>query len=367
MRIGVPKERKPGETRVGLMPAGVKTLTSSGHEVVVEAGAGLASGIADECYQQAGAQLAASAEEAFRADLIVKVKEPQPFEIDYLQEGQILFTFLHLAADPNLAFALLQKKIVAIAYEMIQDEKKQFPILLPMSRIAGRIAALAGAYCLQFQQGGQGVLLGGLPGVSDGEVIILGAGHVGSAAAEISLGLGALVHVLDIKEEPLQRLAFRFGAQLRTHFFVEETLESLLPRASLLISSVLLPGRHAPKILTRRHLRHMKKGAVFADVAIDQGGSAETSRPTTHEHPIYDEEGILHYCVANMPAAYPATSTKALTHATWPYLELLARGKPQIADHPLLASGVVLCHGKVTHPILAEELNVHYTPLKEVL
>lgn len=350
---------------MALTPAGVKILVGQGHEVMVETGAGRSSGIADEAYQNTGAQVVASAQEAFAADLIVKVKEPQDFELDYFQEGQILFTFLHLAASHALAHALLQKKVVAIAYEMIQNEAGQFPILMPMSAIAGRTAAIAGAYFLASSHSGQGVLLGGLPGVSEGEVVILGAGHVGSTAAETSLGLGALVHILDIREAPLARLAFRFGAQLRTHFFAEELLEKLLGRASLVISSVLLPGRHAPKIITRQHLRLMPKGSVFADVAIDQGGSAETSRPTTHENPTYTEEGVVHYCVANMPAAYPVTATSALTHATLPYIELLAKGKAALSTNRALAGGVVLCHGKVTHPTLAEELGIHYTPLSE--
>ena len=350
---------------MALTPEGVKSLVGQGHEVIVEMGAGLLSGIADEAYQNAGAQVVASTKEAFVAELIVKVKEPQDFELDYFQEGQILFTFLHLAANHALAHALLQKKTVAIAYEMIQNEAGQFPILIPMSAIAGRTAAIAGAYFLSSSHSGQGILLGGLPGVSEGEVVILGAGHVGSMAAETSLGLGALVHMLDIQEAPLARLAFRFGAQLRTHFFAEERLEKLLGRASLVISSVLLPGRHAPKIITRQHLRLMPKGSVFADVAIDQGGSAETSRPTTHENPTYHEEGVVHYCVANMPAAYPATATRALTHATLPYVGLLAKGKAALSTNRFLAGGTVLCHGKVTHPTLAEELGIHYTPLSE--
>ena len=369
MLIGVPKEIKNHEYRVGITPAGVRALTDAGHEIRVETGAGERIGFGDELYRAAGATIAASATDAYGCPLIVKVKEPQPGEIDLLSEGQVLFTYLHLAADPELTARLVEKKIIGIAYETVTDHAGTLPLLTPMSEVAGRISIQAGATALQLANGGRGVLLGGVPGVSPGRVVILGAGTVGTHAARMALGMGADVTLLDISLPRLRHLDEVFGARIKTRYSEAHAIEELVSQADLVVGSVLLPGKRAPKLLSRRIIKGMMPGSVLVDVAIDQGGCAETSRPTTHSSPTYVEEGVVHYCVTNMPAACARTATQALTNATLPYvLALAGKGWRQALQADAgLRMGLNLHQGQVTHAGLAADLGLPWTAAESVL
>jgi alanine dehydrogenase len=358
MLIGVPREIKDHEYRVGITPAGVRALTDAGHEVRVETRAGERIGFSDELYLVAGARIVNTPSEAYACPLIVKVKEPQPGEIARLLEEQVLFTYLHLAADPALTRRLLESKIVAIAYETVTDAAGALPLLTPMSEVAGRIAIQAGATALQLVNGGRGVLLGGVPGVAPGKVLILGAGTVGTHAARMALGLGADVTLMDISLPRLRHLDELFSARLKTRYSEVHVIEELACEADLIVGSVLLPGKRAPKLISRALVQQMKPGSVLVDVAIDQGGCAETSHPTTHSSPTYIEEGVVHYCVANMPAACARTATLALTNATLPYvLALASKGwKEALKADAGLRKGLNLHLGQVTHAGLAVDL-----------
>ncbi len=370
MRIGVPKEIKVHEYRVGLTPAGVRELVQNGHEVMIESSAGHAIGLDDSDYQAAGATIVGHAGSIFSsAELIIKVKEPQPDECRKLQEGQILFTYLHLAPDPEQARLLLESGCTAIAYETVTDELGRLPLLAPMSEVAGRMSIQAGAHSLEMAQGGSGVLLAGVPGVAPGRVVVLGGGVVGSNAARIALGFGAEVTILDRSIARLQELDDRFDSRLRTIYSSRESLERSITQADLVIGAVLLPGATAPKLVDRDLVGKMKRGAVVVDVAIDQGGCFETSRPTTHQEPTYVVDDVVHYCVANMPGAVARTSTFALTNATLPFaLELANKGVSQaMVANPALRSGMNIHRGLVTHPAVAAALGYEYIPVIEAL
>lgn len=358
MLIGVPREIKDHEYRVGITPAGVRALTDAGHEVRVETRAGERIGFSDELYLAAGARIVGTPFEAYACPLIVKVKEPQPGEIPLLREGQVLFTYLHLAADPALTGRLLESEIVAIAYETVTDAAGTLPLLTPMSEVAGRMAIQAGATALQLANGGRGVLLGGVPGVAPGKVLILGAGTVGTHAARMALGLGAAVTLMDISLPRLRHLDEVSGGRLKTRYSEAHAIEELVCETDLIVGAVLLPGKRAPKLISRALVQSMKPGSVLVDVAIDQGGCAETSRPTTHSSPTYIEEGVVHYCVANMPAACARTATQALTNATLPYvLALAGKGwKEALKADAGLRKGLNLHLGQVTHAGLAADL-----------
>ena len=355
MIIGVPREIKLQEHRVALLPGGVYQLVKRGHQVIVERGAGSGAGYADEGYEQAGARLSAEHAAVFeQADLIVKVKEPQESEYPLLRRGQMLFTYLHLAASRSLTQALMKSGVTAIAYETIEVNRR-LPLLEPMSEIAGRMSILVGGYFLAKHTGGSGVLLGGVPGVLPGRVVVLGGGTSGINAARMATGLGADVTILEVDLERMRFLDITLHSA-HTLYSSEAHLVDLLPAVDLLIGAVLLPGAKAPQLISRQMLRRMRPGSVFVDIAIDQGGCAETSRPTTHEEPIYIEEGITHYCVANMPGAYARTATQALTNVTVSYLELLADlGLAEACRRqPALVSGINVFDGQVTHPAVAQ-------------
>jgi len=368
--VGVPKEIKDHETRVGLVPSGVAQLVERGHRVLVEAGAGEGSSISDRDYQQAGAEIVPEASEVWRrAELIVKVKEPQPSEYAYLRPGLILFTYLHLAPLPELTQKLLDAGVTAIGYETLQESDGSLPLLIPMSEVAGRLAVQIGAYYLEAPNGGRGVLLGGVPGVPPGQVVILGGGVVGHNAAKIALGYGARVTVIDKNLNRLRQLDDLFRGELVTLASNPYTIRDAIAEADLIIGAVLVPGASAPKLVKREMLRAVRQRAVVVDVSIDQGGCLETSRPTTHTSPVYVEEGVLHYCVSNIPAAVPHTSTYALTNATFPYVCLLADlGFPEAArQHPALARGVNTYRGYLTCPGVAESQNRSWTPIESLL
>ncbi|CUA84498.1 L-alanine dehydrogenase [Gulbenkiania indica] len=370
MLIGVPKEIKNHEYRVGLTPSGVRELVASGHRVMVQTQAGLAIGYADEQYLQAGASIASSAAEVFaQADMVVKVKEPQPTECRMLRPGQVLFTYLHLAPDPEQTKLLMESGAVAIAYETVTDDRGGLPLLAPMSEVAGRMAIQAGAHALEKAQGGRGVLLGGVPGVAPAKVIVLGGGVVGLNAARMALGLGADVTLLDKSLPRLKEIDMTFGGHIKTLMSNAANIEDMIREADLVIGAVLVPGAAAPKLVTRAMLKTMKPGAVLVDVAIDQGGCFETSRPTTHQDPIYMVDGIVHYCVANMPGGVARTSTQALNNATLPYtLELAKKGwKQALLDNAHLRNGLNICHGKVTYAAVAHDLGLTYTDPMEAI
>jgi alanine dehydrogenase len=359
MRIGVPRETKAHEYRVGLTPASVREARARGHEVWVERGAGLGAGVGDDEYAAAGARLAASADEVFAAaDMIVKVKEPLATERARLRPGQVLFTFLHLAADPAQAEDLVRSGAVCIAYETVTSPQGTLPLLAPMSEIAGRMSIQVGAATLEKARGGRGVLLAGVPGVAPGKVVILGAGNVGLNAAYVAAGIGAEVVVLDKSPEALRRIAAQFGARVKTVMALADLVAEHVASAHLVVGAVLVPGARAPRLVTRAMLGRMKQGAVLVDVSIDQGGCFETSRPTTHDEPTYVVDGIVHYCVTNMPGAVPRTSAFALNNATLPYvLELADHGwKAALARNPHLRSGLNVCAGKIAHRAVAEAL-----------
>jgi alanine dehydrogenase len=361
MHIGVPREIKIHEYRVGLVPAGVRELVAAGHKVTVQSGAGAGIGVDDGQYAAVGASIAPSAAEVFaRAELIVKVKEPQPAEVQLLKAGQVLFTYLHLAADPVQAQGLISSGATAIAYETVTAPNGSLPLLTPMSEVAGRMSIQVGAACLQKASGGCGVLLGGVPGVPASKVLILGGGVAGAQAAEIAVGMRADVTVVDRSLERLRELSGRFGPALRTAYSTVETIERLVRESDLVIGAVLIPGAAAPRLVTRAMVRTMKPGSVLVDISIDQGGCFETSRPTTHADPTFLVEGVIHYCVANMPGAVPRTSTFALTNATLPYVRALADLGWQAAAKrdPGLAAGLNVHGGRITHEAVAQALEL---------
>jgi alanine dehydrogenase len=358
MRIGVPREIKVHEYRVGLVPAGVRELTGAGHEVLVESGAGTGIGFGDADYAACGATIVRTAQEVFeRAELIVKVKEPQLSECAMLRPGQVLFTYLHLAADREQALALKRSGATAIAYETV-TRGKSLPLLTPMSEVAGRMSVQVGAHCLQKAQGGAGVLLGGVPGVPPAKVVILGGGVAGTNAAEMAVGLRADVTVVDRSVERLRELSALFGNTLRTAYSTEDTIERLVLTADLVIGAVLIVGAAAPKLVTRAMVRRMRPGSVLVDIAIDQGGCFETSHPTTHADPTFVVDGVIHYCVANMPGAVPRTSTFALTNATLPYVRMLADlgWKRALEQDAGLAAGLNVHEGRIIHQAVAAAL-----------
>ena len=370
MRVGVPKEIKNHEYRVGLVPSSVLELVHHGHEVLVQKGAGLGAGLTDEDYIAAGATIIETADEIFAsADMIVKVKEPQADERKKLRPGQILFTYLHLAPDAPQTRDLIESGAVCIAYETVTAANGSLPLLTPMSEVAGRLAPQVGAHALEKAQGGRGVLLGGVPGVLAAEVVILGGGVSGTHAATIAVGMGAQVTVVDRSADALKRLASQFGTSISTVFSTRSAIEELVRRADLLIGTVLVPGAAAPKLVTRDMLKTMKPGSVIVDVAIDQGGCVETSHATTHADPTYVVDGVVHYCVANMPGAVARTSTFALNSVTLPFtLALADKGwRKALEQDPHLREGLNVCEGKLTCEPVAEAHGLAYTSAESVL
>ncbi len=370
MRIGVPAEVKPDEYRVAITPAGVREMSDHGHEVLVEAGAGAGSAIADAEFESQGARIVAGAESVFaEAEMLLKVKEPQPAEVEMLRRGQLLFTYLHLAPDPELTRGLCGSGATCIAYETVEDAHGRLPLLAPMSEIAGKIATQAGAFMLEKPMGGRGILLGGVPGVAAANVIVIGGGVVGMNAAFIAIGMEADVFVFDKSIDRLRALEVDFAGRCSTVYSTTLAIEEMLPRADLVIGAVLVHGARAPFVVRREQLALMKPGAVLVDVAIDQGGCFETSRPTTHRDPTFEVDGITHYCVANMPGAVPITSTHALTNATLPYAIALAdRGvEGAIRDDPGLRPGVNVAAGQVAHPAVAEAVGMECVPVEQAL
>jgi alanine dehydrogenase len=359
MKIGVPKEIKVHEYRVGLVPAGVSELVRAGHEVLVESNAGAGIGLQDAAYTAAGARVVPRAEDVFsQSELIIKVKEPQLQECKRLSGGQILFTYLHLAADPAQAEALQSSGVTAIAYETVSLPNKTLPLLTPMSEVAGRMSVQVGAFYLQKANGGSGVLLGGVPGVSSANVVIIGGGVSGTHAAEMAVGLRAKVTVIDRSVARLRELSSTFGSRIQTAYSTAMSIEHAVKDADLVIGAVLLPGAAAPKVVTRAMIEAMRPGSVVVDIAIDQGGCFETSRPTTHSDPVYEVGKVVHYCVTNMPGAVPHTSTYALTNATLPYVRALADHgwEAAVAADMALLQGVNIAGGQITHPAVAEAL-----------
>jgi alanine dehydrogenase len=370
MRIGVPKEIKTDEYRVGLTPGSVRELAHHGHEVLVEAGAGDGIGVQDADYQRAGGRIVAAATEVWAtAELVVKVKEPQASEYAYLRQGQVLFTYLHLAADRAQAEALVESGCTAIGYETVTGPGGSLPLLSPMSEVAGRMAVQAGAHCLERGAGGAGILLGGVPGVRAANVVVLGGGTVGTNAIRIAMGMEAQVTVVDRSLPRLKELDFEFGGRLNTIYSTVESIEQYVADADLLIGAVLVPGAAAPELVTRAMVRAMRDRSVFVDVAIDQGGCGETSRPTTHSSPTYVDEGVVHYCVANMPAAVARTSAFALNNATLPYvLALAGKGWRQaLADDPGFRDGLNVHDGAITCHAVADALGLPCTPAESVV
>jgi alanine dehydrogenase len=366
MKVGVPKEIKDHEYRVGLVPSSVAELVHRGHTVLVERGAGTGAGLGDDDYRAAGGTLVEGSDRIFGdAELIVKVKEPCPPERKKLRRGQVLFTYLHLAPDLEQTQDLLASGATCIAYETVTSSMGGLPLLTPMSEVAGRLAPQVGANCLEKAQGGRGILLGGVPGVPPADVVILGGGVSGTHAATIALGMGASVTVVDRSTDVLRRLTVQFGSQVRTIFSTRDALAQIVRRADLLIGAVLVPGAAAPKLITREMVKMMKAGAVIVDIAIDQGGCSETSRPTTHSHPTYVEEGVVHYCVTNMPGAVARTSTFALNNVTLPFTLLLAdKGwKQALRDDPHLRNGLNVHDGKIYCRPVAE---AHTLPLASI-
>ncbi|HZB93717.1 MAG TPA: alanine dehydrogenase [Stellaceae bacterium] len=361
MLIGVPKEVKTHEYRVGLLPGSVREAVHRGHEVLVESGAGAGIGFGDDAYRRAGAHIAADAAEVFAAaQMIVKVKEPQPPEILRLKPGQVLFTYLHLAADRGQAEGLMRSGVTAIAYETVTDARGGLPLLAPMSEVAGRMSIQVGAHCLEKEQGGLGILLSGVPGVAAAKVVILGGGVAGTNAARMAMGVEAHVTVIDRSLQRLYELDMQFGSQLHTLFSTMETIEREVTAADLVIGAVLVPGAAAPKLVSRAMVRGMKPGSVLVDIAIDQGGCFETSRPTSHADPTYVEEGVIHYCVTNMPGAVARTSSFALNNATLPFVLALAdKGWRQaLAEDPHLCAGLNIAGGRITHRAVAAALGL---------
>ncbi len=370
MKVGVPTELKDDEYRVALTPAGVRELTEREHEVVVQAGAGEGSAISDADYKAQGARIADDAAEVWsEAELVLGVKEPQPEEVEMLVEGHTVFTYLHLAPAPELTEGLCESGAICIAYETVEDDQGRLPLLAPMSEVAGKIATQAGAFFLERPLGGRGILLGGVPGVAPANVIVIGGGAVGTNAAFIAVGMEADVFVLDVNIDRLRALDTEAGGRLSTVYSSTLAVEEMLPKADLVIGAVLVHGARAPHVVKRDQLKLMKRHAVLVDVAIDQGGCFETSKPTTHGDPVYDIDGIIHYCVTNMPGAVPITSTYALTNATLPYVLALAdHGVAEAASRdPGLRLGINVAAGRVTHPAVAEGVGAEYVPPERVL
>lgn len=370
MLIGVPKEIKVHEYRVGMTPSSVREAVTRGHRVIVETQAGAGIGATDDDYRKAGAEVVGTAADVFaRAEMIVKVKEPQAVERKMLRDGQVLFTYLHLAPDPEQAQDLIASGAICIAYETVTSPSGGLPLLAPMSEVAGRLAVQAGARCLEKSAGGMGTLLGGVPGVAPARVVILGAGVVGTHAAQMAVGTGAQVVVIDKSADALRRIDAMFNGRAMTIFSNQDNIEREVQRADLVISGVLIPGAEAPKLITRAMLPKMKHGSVIVDVAIDQGGSVETSRPTTHADPTYVIDGVVHYMVANMPGAVPRTSTYALNNATLPFtLALADKGwRKALHDDAHLKNGLNVAAGKVTYKAVAKALNLNYTPADAVI
>jgi len=363
MRIGVPKEIKPQEYRIGLTPDSVKTLVSEGHEVLVENNGGFEAGFENEQYKAAGAKIINKASDIFNdAEIIVKVKEPQKVEVDMIRENQIVYTYLHLAAAKELTEGLVKSKSINIAYETVTDDNGRLPLLAPMSAVAGRMSVQAGAHCLEKNQKGRGLLLGGSPGVTGGKVVILGGGVVGENAAVIATGMQAEVHIVDKSEPRLKQLVEMFGDKIIPQQSDKIDLNKLVVEADLLIGGVLIPGAEAPKLITKDMLKLMKRGSVIVDVAIDQGGCCETSRPTTHAEPTYIVDDVVHYCVANMPGGVPRTSTLALNNATLPYLVKLANKGYQkaLSEDKNFLAGLNIFKGQVTYKAVADVFGYQY-------
>lgn len=370
MLIGVPKEIKNFEYRVGLIPSSVRELIGSGHQVIVQKGAGEKIGFDDYLYEQTGARIVADAEEIFRtADTIIKVKEPQPQECRLLRQDQVLFTYLHLAPDPEQAKLLQASGCVAIAYETVTNALGGLPLLAPMSEVAGRMAIQAGATSLEIKNGGKGMLLGGVPGVTPAKVVVIGGGMVGTNAVRVAMGMGAQVVVIDKSLERLYHLDLQFGSKVHTVFSTTNSIEEHVLTADLVVGAVLIPGGSAPKLVTRKMLMGMRPGSVVVDVSIDQGGCFETSKPTTHENPTYIIDGVVHYCVANMPGAVPRTSTVALNNATLPFVLSLANlgYKNAMQQNRHLLNGLNVCHGSITHKAVAEALHQPYAPAEKMI
>ncbi|MBX9917379.1 MAG: alanine dehydrogenase [Nitrosomonas sp.] len=370
MRIGVPKEIKIHESRVGLTPAAVRELVAHGHHVMVEKNAGIQIDLSDEKYRSAGAEIVDAPQEIYaKADLIVKVKEPQASELPLLREGQVLFTYLHLAPDPVQTKALMDSGCIAIAYETVTDSFGGLPLLAPMSEVAGRMAIQAGAHALELDQGGRGVLLGGVSGVPAARVVVIGGGVVGTNAARIAMGVEAHVTVLDKSIHRLQQLDFQYGSKINTVFSTVDALEEHVSAADLIIGAVLVPGGAAPKLVSRELVSRMNRGAVLVDVAIDQGGCFETSKPTTLANPIFTVDGVVHYCVSNMPGAVARTSTFALNNATLPFVLALANKgyRKALTDDVHLRNGLNVFQGRLTYEAVARDLGLAFTPAVDVL
>ncbi|MEA3288015.1 MAG: alanine dehydrogenase [Candidatus Marinimicrobia bacterium] len=370
MIVGVPKEIKPNENRIAMTPGGVELLVSNGHQVIVENNGGMNSGFANELYVEAGASIESDVDKIWaQADMIVKVKEPQPVEIARSRPGQIVFTYFHFAADEALTLDFLKAGAWAVAYETIENKKHLLPLLEPMSEVAGRMATQEGARFLEHFSGGRGVLLGGVPGVHPGTVLVLGGGTVGTHAAKMAAGMGAHVYMLDINLDRLRDLEDFMPKNVTMLYSSPATIRELLPKVDLVVGAVLLPGAKAPKLITREMLGLMKKGSVIVDVAVDQGGCVETCKPTTHENPTFFVDDVLHYCVANMPGAVPYTSTIALTNATLPYVVNLANNgvKAALKADDGFALGLNMVDGKVTCEAVAEAFGLEYTPVDQVL
>jgi alanine dehydrogenase len=367
--IGVPKEIKIREYRVGMTPAGVRSLTSRGHKVLVEKGAGEGSGITDAQYVSQGAQIVASAAEAWGAEMVVKVKEPLPAEYGFFRENLVLYTYLHLAPEPELTRQLAEKKVASLAYETIELDDGALPLLRPMSEVAGRMAVQVGATCLEKERGGKGVLLGGVPGTRRGRVVILGGGVVGRNAATIAIGMGAQVTVLDVRAETMSYLEDVFRGQIETLYSNPTNIEQSVARADLVVGGVLLAGARAPKLVTADLIKKMEPGSVVVDVAVDQGGCIETCRPTTHDNPTYEVDGVVHYCVANMPGAVAQTSTWALTNTTIAYAVKIAdQGLVQaVKSDRALAKGLNVYKGHVVYDAVAQAHKLEYVPLTKLL
>jgi alanine dehydrogenase len=370
MKVGVPTEIKPDEYRVAITPIGVRELTDRGHEVLIERGAGEGSAISDSDFEAQGARVLSTAEEVFgEAELVLGVKEPQPEEVALLREGQTLFTYLHLAPAPELTKGLCESGATCVAYETVEDRNGRLPLLAPMSEVAGKIATQAGAFMLERPMGGRGILLGGVPGVAPANVMVIGGGAVGMNAAFIAIGMEADVFVYDTSIDKLRELDVAFGGRASTVFSSTLSIEERLPDMDLVIGAVLVHGARAPHVITREQLKLMRKHAVLVDVAIDQGGCFESSRPTTHGEPTYEVDGIIHYCVTNMPGAVPITSTYALTNATLPYVTALADHgiAAAAAEDPGLKLGINVAAGKVTHAAVAEGVGAEYVAPEQVL
>lgn len=368
MLIGCPKEIKTKEFRVGLTPTSVREYVRNGHQVIIETNAGAGIQASDEDYVRAGAKIVGTAKEVFdKADMIVKVKEPQPVETAMLRDGQILFTYLHLAADPVQAKGLINSKSVAIAYETVSSDRGGLPLLAPMSEVAGRMGVHVGAYHLHAPNGGSGILIGGVPGVRAAEVVVLGGGVAGTHAATMAVGMEACVTILEKSLDRIRQLKDLFGNRANIIYSTQDAVEQYVSTADMVIGAVLIPGALAPKLITRELLKKMRPKSVIVDIAIDQGGCAETSKPTTHDNPVYEVEGIVHYCVANMPGAVPRTSAYALNNAVLPYgLEIANKGwKQALQDNRHLRNGLTVCKGKITHAEVARDLKLDYSKAEE--